>query len=85
MGFDINPIIILTKSLDPPVKAFFMLKNMSDNVRKLGTEKVKVFKENFDGICDRYQSKAIKEGYYGDLLFKKEHGNMVIFVTLDVE
>ena len=53
-------------------------------VRKLGTEKVKDFKENFDEICDHYQSKAIKDGYYGDLVFKKENGRMVIFVTLDV-
>ena len=55
---------------------------MGDLVRKLGTEKVKDFKENFDEICDRYQSKAIKDGYYGDLVFKKENGMMVIFVTL---
>jgi len=60
-----------------------MLKNMGDYVRRLGIEKVKDFKENFDEICDRYQSKAIKEGYYGDLVFKKEHGNMIIFVTLE--
>jgi len=52
--------------------------------RRLGKEKVKDFNENFDEICDRYQSKAIAEGYYGDLLFKKEHGKMVIFVTLEV-
>jgi len=57
---------------------------MGDLVRKLGTEKVKDFKENFDEICDHYQSKAIKDGYYGDLVFKKENGKMVIFVTLDV-
>ena len=55
---------------------------MGELVRKLGTEKVKDFKENFDEICDRYQSKAIKDGYYGDLVFKKENGMMVIFVTL---
>ncbi len=56
---------------------------MGDLVRKLGIEKVKDFNENFDEICDRYQSKAIKEGYYGDLLFKKEKGKMIIFVTLE--
>ena len=53
--------------------------------RKLGIESLKDFKENFDEICDRYQSKAIAEGYYGDLVFKKEHGKMIIFVTLEVE
>jgi len=58
---------------------------MENLVRRLGSESIKDFKENFDDICDRYQSKAIKEGYYGDLIFKKEHGKIVIFVTLDVE
>lgn len=58
---------------------------MEKYVRKLGIENLKDFKENFDEICDRYQRKAIKEGYYGDLIFKKEHGKMIIFVTLDVE
>jgi len=58
---------------------------MEDLVRKLGTESLKDFKENFDEICDQYQSKAIKEGYYGDLIFKKERGRMVIFVTIEVE
>jgi len=58
---------------------------MEDLVRKLGTESLKDFKENFDEICDQYQSKAIKEGYYGDLIFKKERGKMVIFVTIEVE
>ena len=56
---------------------------MGEYVRQLGTEKVKDFKENFDEICDRYQSKAIKEGYNGDLLFKKEKGKMIIFVSLE--
>jgi len=58
---------------------------MGDLARRLGTESLKDFKENFDEICDQYQSKAIKEGYYGDLIFKKEKGKMVIFVTIEVE
>ena len=57
---------------------------MGELGRKLGSEKIKDFKKNFDEICDRYQNKAIAEGYYGDLIFKKEHGRMVIFVTLEV-
>ena len=56
---------------------------MDKLVRKLGMESLKDFKENFDDICDQYQSKAIREGYYGDLIFKKENGKMVIFVTLE--
>jgi len=56
---------------------------MGELVRKLGIEKVKDFKENFDEICDRYQSKATKEGYNGELLFKKEKGKMIIFVKLE--
>ena len=58
---------------------------MGDLARRLGTESLKDFKERFDEICDQYQSKAIKEGYYGDLIFKREKGKMVIFVTIEVE
>lgn len=48
-------------------------------------ESLKDFKEHFDDICDHYQSKAIREGYYGDLIFKKENGKMVIFVIIEAE
>ena len=58
---------------------------MDNLLRKLATESLKDFKERFDEICDHYQTKAIKEGYNEDLIFKKEHGKMIIFVTLDVE
>jgi len=51
-------------------------------VRKLGSEKAKVFYENFDAFCDSYKDKAIEGGYNGDLLFKKEHGNIIIFIEL---
>jgi hypothetical protein len=60
-----------------------MLKIMDKLTRKLGTVKLKEFKERFDEICDQYQTKAKEEGYNGDLLFKKEKGNMVIFVTIE--
>lgn len=56
---------------------------MGELVRRLGTESLKDFKEKFDEICDKYQSKAKEEGYNGSLLFKKEHGKMIIFVSLD--
>ena len=55
---------------------------MEQLTRKLGTEKLKEFKENFDDICDQYETKAKEQGYNGELLFKKEKGNMVIFVTI---
>ena len=60
-----------------------MLKIMSGLGRRLGKEKVKDFQNRFDEICDQYQAKAISQGYYGDLIFKKENGWMVIFVTLE--
>jgi hypothetical protein len=56
---------------------------MGELVRKLGTESLKDFKERFDEICDEYQAKAKKQGYNGKLLFKKEHGKMIIFVSLE--
>ena len=51
-------------------------------VRKLGTEKLKDFNESFDLIVDKYRSIADASGYNGELVFKKEHGNMLIFVKL---
>lgn len=56
---------------------------MEQLTRKLGTEKLKEFNERFDEICDQYQTKAKEQGYNGELLFKKEKGNMVIFVTIE--
>jgi hypothetical protein len=52
-------------------------------VRRLGSEKLTYFEDNFDKVVDEYQLKANKEGYYGKLLFSKEKGKMVIFVTLE--
>jgi hypothetical protein len=56
---------------------------MEELVRPLGKVKVKKFNENFDAIIDEYKEKAKKLGYNGDLRFKKEKGNIVIFVIID--
>ena len=55
---------------------------MSDLVRKLGEEKLKHFKKDFDKMVDKYRMLADASGYKGDLVFKKEHGKMMIFVKL---
>jgi hypothetical protein len=60
-----------------------MLITMGELVRPLGKVKVKKFNENFDEIVDEYKEKAKQMGYNGDLRFKKENGNIVIFVTID--
>ena len=60
-----------------------MLITMEELVRPLGKIKAAKFKENFDKIVDEFKQKAIKMGYNGDLRFKKENGNIVIFVTID--
>ncbi len=54
-----------------------------DLVRKLGSEKLEYFKKNFDKIIDKYTIIAVATGYYGELVFKKEHGNMIIFVKIN--
>lgn len=51
-------------------------------LRKLGTEKLKYFKNNFDKVVDKYIIIARATGYDGELVFKNEHGKMVIFVKL---
>ena len=60
-----------------------MLITMEELVRPLGKVKEKKFKENFDEIVDEYKEKAKNMGYNGDLRFKKEKGNILIFVTID--
>lgn len=55
---------------------------MEDLVRKLGSEKIKDFVDNFDLIVDKYRKIAKASGYNGELKFKKEHGKMVIFVKI---
>lgn len=56
---------------------------MEELVRTLGTVKATKFKNDFDNIVDEYKQKAIKMGYNGNLKFKKEKGNIIIFVTID--
>ncbi len=60
-----------------------MLITMEELVRTLGTVKAAKFNKNFDNIVDEYKEKAKQLGYNGDLRFKKENGNIVIFVTID--
>jgi len=55
---------------------------MSKLVRKLGSEKLKDFEDNFNEIVDKYREKANNTGYEGELVFKKEKGKMIIFVKL---
>ena len=55
---------------------------MSKLVRKLGSEKLEDFKNNFDKVVDKYKTIAVSTGYEGELVFKKEHGKMLVFVKL---
>lgn len=55
---------------------------MGDLVRKLGSEKMKDFVDNFDLIIDKYRKIALALGYKGEFKFKKERGKMVIFVKI---
>lgn len=59
-----------------------MLITMEELVRTLGNVKAAKFNKNFDTIIDEYKEKAKKMGYNGDLKFKKEKGNIIIFVTI---
>lgn len=56
---------------------------MEKLVRKLGTEKLKHFITSFDEVVDKYEAKAIEEGYQGKLKFNKEKGKVVVFVELE--
>lgn len=56
---------------------------MSDLVRKIGVEKIKVFNKNPDYFFDYYKDKALSQGYHGELKFLKEKGNILIFVQIN--
>lgn len=55
---------------------------METLVRTLGKVKQTLFNNNFDQIVDEYKQKAIRLGYKGELLFKKEHNNIIILVSI---
>lgn len=56
---------------------------MSILVRKIGQEKLKNFQNNIDYYFDIYRERAIQLGFSGELKFKKENGNVLIFVELN--
>lgn len=51
-------------------------------LKKLGIEKAKVLDLNFDELYEKYSSKAKDLGLYGELKFIKEHGKVLIYVTI---
>ena len=56
---------------------------MGERLRKLGSEKRKVFDNNFDELYDHYKILASDSGYHGTLKFLKEHGKVLIYVVLE--
>jgi hypothetical protein len=58
---------------------------MGDLVRRLGSEKLKDFTNDFDLIVDKYRIIADASGYHGVLKFNKEHGKIIVFVELEEE
>lgn len=55
---------------------------MEERVRKLGVEKEKEVKKDFDAIYDKYKKKAEDEGYDGEIKMSREKGKVVFFVVL---
>jgi len=56
---------------------------METLVRTLGKVKQALFKKDFDQIVDKFKQKAIRLGYTGKLLFKKEHNNIIVLVSIE--
>jgi len=56
---------------------------MGENVRRLGVEKQKDVKADFNTIYDKYKKKAEADGYNGEIRFSKEKGKVVFFVVLE--
>lgn len=59
---------------------------MEEEIRlhKIGTEKIKVFENNFDKVYDYYKRKAEDSGYWGELKFVKERGKIIIYVIIEL-
>ena len=59
---------------------------MEEEIRlhKIGTEKIKVFENNFDKVYDYYKRKAEDSGYWGELKFIKERGKIIIYVVIEL-
>jgi hypothetical protein len=57
---------------------------MQIRLHRLGTEKEKKFKENFDEIYDFYRIKAKNDGYHSELKFIKERGKIIIYVEFNL-
>lgn len=53
-------------------------------LHKIGTEKIKVFENNFDKVYDYYKRKAEDSGYWGELKFVKERGKIIIYVIIEL-
>lgn len=57
-----------------------------DEIRlhKVGSEKLKVFENNFDKVYDYYKQKAEESGYWGELKFVKEKGKVIIYAIMEL-
>jgi predicted HAD superfamily hydrolase len=55
---------------------------MEERVRRLGSEKEKSLKEDFDTIYDKYKKQALDEGYEGQIKMTKEKGKIIFFVVI---
>jgi len=53
-----------------------------ERLRKLGIEKNKVLKNNFDNLYEIYKKKASDAGCEGELRFIHTHGRVIIYVVL---
>jgi len=50
--------------------------------KKIGTERSRNMKIDFDRIYDKYRKKSNKIGLFGDLKFQKERGNVIIYAEI---
>lgn len=55
---------------------------MGENVRRLGVEKEKDVKKDFDAVYDKYKKKAEGEGYDGEIRVSRERGKVIFFVVI---
>jgi len=61
------------------------MKNKINEIRliKIGTEKIKYFNKDFEGLYKFYKSKSEDMGYFGELKFIKERGKILIYKIVE--
>jgi hypothetical protein len=58
---------------------------METGLYKVGRIKAKKLNEDFDTHYEEFKKKAVEKGRHGELRFITEHGNVTVYVKVDID